>query len=170
MTKIIREVWINAPRQEVWEKGLEDFGNIYEWNPNVPKSYSTNNKAKGLGAERHCDLDAKGKNSIEERVVKWQEGSMMEVLITEGKGTPPWKNPTARLELFDENGGTRMRMTMSYEMRLGPIGKLMDVMLVRPQFGKAIAALPAGLKHYIESGRKVTADQVDLSNVVAIPA
>ena len=170
MTKIIREVWINAPRQEVWEKAMVDFGNIYEWNPNVPKSYSTNSIDKGLGAERHCDLDNKGKVSIEERVTKWRDNEMMEVLITEGKGTPPWKNPMALIELFDENGGTRMRFTFSYQMKLGPIGWLMDNLMIKPQFGKAITAFPAGLKYFIENGRKMTSDHIDLSQVQAVPA
>ena len=170
MTQIIHEVWIDAPRQEVWDKAMADFGNIYKWNPNVPKSYSTNSKSTGLGAERHCDLDPQGKNSIEERVVQWNEGEMMEVLITDGKGTPPWKNPTAKIELFDEKGGTRFRFTFSYGMKLGPIGKLMDRFMIQPQFGPVIAQLPAGLKHYMETGQKASRDQLDMTQVQAIPA
>ncbi|MEM7802851.1 MAG: SRPBCC family protein [Chloroflexota bacterium] len=169
MTTIVREIWIDAPRQEVWEKAMVDFGNISIWNPNVPSSYSTNNIKEGLGAERHCDLTLAGA-SVEERVTKWDDGRMMEVLITDGQKTPPWKNPKALIELFDERGGTRMRMTFSYGMKLGPIGWLMDIMMVKPQFGKAIEALPAGLKHYMETGQKGTAKEIDFSQVVAVAA
>lgn len=168
MTTIIREIWIDAPRQTVWDQALVDFGNISLWNPNVPNSYSTNSRPQGIGAERHCDLTISGA-SIEERVVKWRDGEMMEVLITEGKKTPPWKNPTALIELFDERGGTRMRMTFSYTMKLGPIGWLMDVMMVKPQFGKALEALPAGLKYYMETGKKGTHQEIDFDQVVAVP-
>jgi ligand-binding SRPBCC domain-containing protein len=39
MTKITREVWIDAPKEQVWAV-MADFGNVYRFNPTVPKSYS----------------------------------------------------------------------------------------------------------------------------------
>lgn len=169
MSKIINEIWIDAPRQKVWDQALKDFGSIYLWNPNVTTSHTTNNKPTGLGAERHCDLTLAGA-SVEERVLKWDDGRMMQVLITDGAKTPPWTNPTANIELFDENGGTRMRMTFEYGMKYGPIGALMDRFMVKPQFGKALAALPVGLKYYVENGRKAASGQLDFSQVKAVPA
>ncbi len=169
-SKIIRETWIDAPREEVWDKGLKDFANIYEWNPAIAKSFTINETAgEGLGAERQCNFE--GSNLyIEERVLRWEEGHSMDVLIADGKGMPPWRNPVATLELFDENGGTRMRMTMAYEMKLGPIGKLMDKYMIKPRFGKNISGVPGGLKAFIETGKKVSLDEVDFSQVREIPA
>ncbi len=168
MSKIVRETFINAPREQVWEKALLDFGNIQEWNPNVVKSYTTNDVPHGLNAARHCDLG--GGSTIEERVLQWEDNKMMKILIAEGTKTPPWKNPTAKIELFDANGGTKARMTFEYQMKLGPIGYLMDRFMIQPQFGKALDALMVGMKYFIENGRKATTNQLDLSQAVMVPA
>ncbi len=169
MTKIIREIHINAPRQEVWDKTLADFGNIFEWNPNVPKSYATNNVSDGLGATRHCDLGAK--NSIEERITEWRDGKSLEVLITEGKGMPPFKDmPTARFDLKDEKGGTRVRMALDYQLGMGPLGALMDAMMAKRQFTGNVESLLAGQKFFIEKGKKASDAQLDLKQVTAVLA
>ena len=169
MTKITREVWIDAPRQEVWDKTMADFGSIFEWNPNVPKSYATNDIKDGLGATRHCDLG--GKSSIEERITEWKAGRSLEVLITEGKGMPPFKNmPTARFDMADEKGGTRVRMSLEYQIGMGPIGALMDAMMAKRQFTGNVEALLAGQKHFVEKGKKAADSQLDLSRVTPVLA
>ena len=42
--------------------------------------------------------------------------------------------------------------------------------MVKPQFGKALASLPAGLKYYVENGQKADSGQLDFSQVKAVPA
>ncbi len=167
MTKITREIHINAPRQEVWDKTLADFGNIFEWNPNVPKSYSTNDISGGSGATRHCDLG--GKASIEERVTEWREGKSLQVLITEGKGMPPFKTmPIARFDLKDEKGGTRVRMSLEYQLGMGPIGAVMDAMMAKRQFTGNVESLLAGQKHFVEKGKKGSGAQLNTSLVSVV--
>ncbi len=168
MTKIVREVWIDAPRQDVWDKALVDFGSIYAWNPNVPKSYLTSEKTGGVGVTRHCDLNIEGA-SLEERVTHWEEGRMMKISIYDGKKLPPWKNPTAKIELFDENGGTKVRGTFEYDMKMGPVGSLMNTMMIKPNFGKAWGLLHIGMKHFVENGQKAeNKEQLDLSKVTVV--
>ena len=55
MTTLTREVRINAPKEKVWDI-LADFGNIYLFNPGVPKSYLTSDQQVGVGTTRHCDV------------------------------------------------------------------------------------------------------------------
>jgi hypothetical protein len=45
-----------------------------------------------------------------------------------------------------------VRQRMEYELKLGPIGKLMDVMLVRRKWDAGIKGFFAGLKKYVETG------------------
>ena len=48
-----------------------------------------------------------------------------------------------------------MTITFDYAMKFGPIGALMDAVMVRPQFRKALPDALLGLKHYAETGEKV---------------
>ncbi|MDJ0752807.1 MAG: SRPBCC family protein [Ardenticatenaceae bacterium] len=152
MTDLTRKIWIDAPKEEVWAT-LADFGNIYQWNPNVTKSYLTTTQGEGTGTQRHCDLTLAGA-SVEERIVEWHDGEAMGIEIFDGQKTPPWRNAVATIKIREENGGTEVTGIFSYDMKFGPIGTLMNSMMVKPQFGKAWGELFAGLKFYLETGQK----------------
>lgn len=169
MSKLTREIWIDAPKNEVWA-ALADFGNIYRFNPSVPSSHSTNELSSGEGATRHCDFLVEG-SSVEERIVEWHEGDRMVVEIYEGVKTPPWENVFADIAVEEVDGGTLVRGTMSYDMRYGPVGSLMDRFMIQPQFGKAWGGIFAGLKQYIETGEEVSgSDGLPFDKLVLVPA
>lgn len=151
MTSHNREVWINAPQEKVWA-ALADFGNIYIFNPIVTTSHLTSTRPNGLGATRHCDF--KG-GSIEERIIEWTNGRSMQVEIYAGKNAPPFKKAVATITVKEKVGGTLVKGSLNYSMKFGPIGLLMDKLMVTPQFGPAWTGLFAGLKHYIETGESV---------------
>lgn len=153
MTKITREVWIDASKEQVWEV-LADFGNIYKFNPTVPKSYSTSEQTTGLGATRHCDFGGSG-SSVEERIVEWQEGESMTIDIYDSVKTPPFKQSGAVISIKEQDDGTLVSGSLVYELKFGPIGGLMDKMMVRSQFESAWSGVLAGLKSYVETGKEV---------------
>lgn len=170
MTTIIRETRINAPKAKVWA-ALADFGAIHRFNPTVPKSYTTNGQNSGVGAQRHCDLAMAGA-SIEERVVEWVEGERMKIEIYEGKNAPPFKQAFASIAVRDAGANTTIvRGAFEYSMKFGPLGLLMDLLMVKPQFGKAWGGVFAGLKHYVETGEQVDGPKgLDFGAVQAVAA
>jgi hypothetical protein len=121
-----------------------------------------------VDATRHCDLTFSGA-SIEERIVAWDEGHSYQVNIFDARPTPPFKNVLATLAVADEGSGARVTIRMEYSLKYGLIGKAMDVMGVRKQYGKAITLILGGLKHYAETGEETTAGRVrvDLTSVAA---
>lgn len=164
MTQVAGEVRINAPREQVWE-ALADFGGIYKFNPTVPKSYSTSEANGGVGATRHCDLAVQGA-SIEERIVEWQEGEKYAIEIYDGQKSPPFKSAVAQISVAEDGNGSVVRGKLDYELKYGPIGSLMDAVMVKSQFNNAWNGLFAGLKHYVETGEEVNGlDGLDLSAV-----
>ena len=46
-------------------------------------------------------------------------------------------------------------MQFEYGMKFGFVGALMDRLMVKKQFSKAIPGILAGLKHYAETGEQV---------------
>ena len=169
MTSITREIRINAPKEKVWD-ALANFGDIYTFHPGVPKSYSTNNQSGGKGATRHCDLG--GGSSIEERVIEWKDGESMAIEIYDGKKAPPFKRAVATLAVREAGpNATIASGTIDYTMKFGPIGALMDTLIVKSQFSKAWAGIFAGLKHHVETGETVESPKgLNYDAVQPVPA
>lgn len=163
MTHIRESIRIDAGREKVWGL-LADFGGIVRFHPGIRDSYSTSDHNSGLGATRHCDLLPAG--SVEERIVGWQEGSELQVHIYDGKGTPPLDFQATRARFTVRPAGDAavvVTMTMHYRLRYGPLGALMDRVMVRPQFQKVAENILQGLKHYAEHGEKAT--RADLARI-----
>ncbi len=163
MTRIHYEIAIERPAASVWEV-ISDFGGVYRYNPNVRKSRLTSGSVdRGVGATRHCDLTFSGA-SAEERIVGWKDGESFVVEIFDGEKMPPFKGPPHAHVSVRATGTARSTLSgeLSYEMKLGPIGWLMDRTLVRSRFGSAFGRFVAGVKHYAETGEEVT-EETDLS-------
>ncbi len=140
-------VEIEAPINQVWEV-VKDYGNIYQFHPMVKYSRSTNDK-EGLGAKRLCKLSPMGE--MEEEITMWEEGRSFTSEVYGGKMLPPTRMMKGTLELEAKGNRTIATFQFCYQMRFGMIGRLMDVIMIRPQFKKAPSKYMAGLKHYIES-------------------
>uniref|UniRef100_A0A2A4YXF7 SRPBCC family protein n=1 Tax=OCS116 cluster bacterium TaxID=2030921 RepID=A0A2A4YXF7_9PROT len=123
MTIFSVEKIINAPKDKVW-KLLADFENIDFFNDAINKSYLIDeSKNGGLGATRHCDL-SDGKNYLQERVLKWDEGEGMTIDIY--ATSMPIKSNIVRFEIEEFGDKTKARMIFDYEMKFGLLGKLMS--------------------------------------------
>jgi len=167
MSNIIREIWIDASKNEVWAV-LADFGNIYRYSPTVLQSYSSNDKPRGLGAERHVEMSFEG-TSGNERIVEWHEGQKMVLELYNGQNMPPWKNAVAEFSVREHNGGTMVQAAFNYDMKFGPIGALMDRFMIQPQFGETFGSQLAGLKHHVETGEEVTVlEGLPMDQLVAV--
>lgn len=168
MTTITHEVRINAPKEKVWAI-LADLGGIQTFNPNVSKSYYTSDSKEGVGASRHCDLLPMG--AVEEQVIEWRSGESYTIKITEGQKIPPFKHNFGRLSVKEDGRGSIATMHFEYTLKYGFIGALMDRLMVKSQFSKAIPGILVGLKHYAETGEPVDRQVYKrLRQAAAVPA
>ena len=170
MTTVSREVRINGSKEKVWA-ALADFSGIYVFNPSVNHSFSLNNQSQGLGAERQCNLTIAG-SSIKERVIEWVDGEKMVIEIYDGTKAPPFKEAIATLKVrADGPNHTVVSGSLAYTLKYGLIGRMMDTMMIKPQFGKAWEGLFAGLKKHVETGTEIKgASGLDFDAVEIIPA
>jgi carbon monoxide dehydrogenase subunit G len=152
-TKVSRTVTINAPVADVW-KTFVDFGNVADAVPSVKTSQLTSDLETGLGATRECHLAPMG--VVQERITGWDEGKTLEVDIYESKGVPALRSGLATIDLDDLGNKTQVTVTMDYTVGLGAIGKGMNAMVMKRQFGASLKGLLAGYKHRIETGEIVT--------------
>ncbi len=151
MTTITQEIRINAPKEHVWAI-LADLGAVQRFHPGVKKSYYSTTQKEGVGASRVCELLPMGE--VVETASAWQEGEYMKIDIVEGKKMPPFKQANGSYRLREENGQTVVKLALNYGLKFGPIGRLMDAVMVRSQFKKVVPNMLAGLKHYAETGEE----------------
>jgi len=152
MTKVTKEIWIEAPTDKVW-RVLADIGAIQDYSPNVAKSHATSEATAGEGASRHCDLLPMG--TVEERIVEWQEGQQYTIDIYASKNVP--FNGVAHFAVKPNGSGTIVTQTMEFTMKGGVVGALAGRPMEK-QIGRVIEGNLLGLKHYVETGEVVTRD------------
>jgi len=122
---------------------LADFANIDFFNPGVRDSYLLNGSSeRGVGAVRQCNLTG-GKNYIRERITDWQEGKSYTVSIYEG--TMPLKNTFATLRVEPDGAGAILTMDMEYTPKFGPLGALMNLVMLRRMMEKSMHSVVQGL-------------------------
>ena len=150
------EVQIDAPKDVVWA-ALADFGAVWKYNPAVESSRSLTDKNRGVGAERRCELTFSGA-AVEERIVDWNPAGHYAVEIFDGDRLPPIKNAVARLGVRRHGDGSVVTGALSYDTKFGPVGSLMNRLVISKKFGGAFSGLFAGFKHHIETGETVGTD------------
>lgn len=162
------EIRIEASPSDVWGV-LSDLSLVHEFSPGVKNAFYTTEQKTGVGAGRHCDLVPFG--SVEEVVIDWTEEKSLTIQITEGKGLPPVRDITGRFTLTPDGSGTVVHTQFRYLPTLGPIGLLMNKLIVKPQFKSAFRGLLGGLKNYVEDGAfKATAMKLNEPKSVSAAA
>ena len=152
MSMIRSEVAIHASKEKVWEV-LGRYGEIYRYAPSISKSRLTSSQQEGAGASRQCDLIPMG--STLERVTEWRTGEGYTFTIVGGQFVPPFRSNTASYELTQEGEMTIVTFKFDYQLKYGPIGKLMDKLMFGPQLSKGLPRILTGLKHFVETGEEV---------------
>ena len=141
-----RQIEIQAPVTEVWS-ALADIGNIAAWNPGVIESHTTTATTTGMGACRFCDLG--GKNYLREEVVAYRPEHRITMRITETN--LPFQQADIQFDLQPAGDHTLVSISPIYKLKYGPLGSLMDLLMVRRTYTRGMENLLAGLKDYVES-------------------
>ncbi len=146
--KVTAETHINAPASEVWDL-LKEFGDVSEWAPGVTKSYHLNAKRSGVGTARHCDI--KGFGSIQEYVTEWQEGVGFTYSVTP---LGPLTESHSRWTISAIDGqNSKLRVTLSYDIRFGLFGKLLHKLVMRKKLERALPETVDSVRDHVKSER-----------------
>jgi carbon monoxide dehydrogenase subunit G len=166
-TTITRSVVINAPRQRVWQAIGHEFADVSKLSPGVLESEITSQEEIGLGTTRHCKLSVMGAE-LDERITDWREDEYLGIDIYQWRNLPMVRSMNASFALSDEGEETRLEMSISYSVGMGPIGWLMNQIMMRRMNTKGWESFTAGIKHHIETGEFVDPDtRLNLAAVVS---
>jgi len=146
---------IDLPRTEAWEK-LRDISRAHHYVPGIIDTEIVSDNAEGVGASRY--VYRKPGNYIQETVEEWTEGEGFRIRLHKGdKPAAPFRSAWFRYRLDNETRDrTRLTTTMYFELPWGPLGKLLETLLVG-LVAKTVADVALSLKLYYESGEPTTA-------------
>jgi uncharacterized membrane protein len=169
-TTIKRSIVINAPRAQVWQTIGHEFADVCKLSPGVLESKVTSQGGIGLGTTRNCKLSMMGAE-LDERITDWREDEYLGIDIYQWRKLPMVRSMTASFALNDHGGSgekTRLEMTIAYSVGMGPIGWLMNQLMMRRMNTKGWESFTAGIKHHLETGESVETDTpLNLAAVVS---
>jgi ligand-binding SRPBCC domain-containing protein len=151
VTVLENSVRIDAPPEKVWAV-LASLDALERYDPGVIRSEIVTPSREGQGAARRCDLKPGG--WFKERIAEWQPYHSLSFELFEC--TLPVRRLKHRYTLTRDGAGTSVHQRMEYELKFGPIGKLMDAMMVRKKWDAGIKGFFAGLKHYVETEQRTS--------------
>ena len=138
---------LNHGVEALWSV-LSDFENVADWNPTLQSAHLLGTQKRGVGASRQCTLND-GKNHVEERVIRWEEGRLLEIEIVDG--TLPFRKASVLVELESESPKrTRVHMTTSFEPKGGALGSVAAEIVLKPMLRRLFGRLFDGLEAQLE--------------------
>ncbi|WP_299314801.1 SRPBCC family protein [uncultured Aquimarina sp.] len=149
------EIKIDAPAERVWKAMVLDYGEISNFSPYIFTSEYTNGSLKGeLGAERKCNFNEKGTQWSKERIAEIDnENMIMRNVVIDGAKLPlNFDNSQAFYKVKDNGDGTS---TASYEFQFRTKPVFLGI-IAKGGFKNQLSGTLVGLKHYIETGERVT--------------
>jgi carbon monoxide dehydrogenase subunit G len=147
MSELHHTIKINAPLDRVWEV-LADLEAVRHYNPMVASARYISSNREGIGAARQCDLKPKG--YVKERVIGWEPKQAITLELYEHQW--PIRLMRWRTALKPDGTGTLVTQDMEYDMKFGPLGRLMDALMMRRNLDKGISDIFERLKRFVETG------------------
>jgi hypothetical protein len=151
MARVSAEAQLAMPRAEAWAR-MRDLLLAQKYVPGVERIEITTPRREGVGASRK--VFCKGRPPVDETVTLWEEGHGFTVRLHHGDKPPsPFRQAQFVYRLDDApGGGTRASTTLIYDLPLGPVGKLLDALLLRRVSQATVEAIARGLKQVYETG------------------
>ena len=147
MTVLENAIRIDTTPEKVWSV-LTSLDALAKYDPGVSKVEIVSEAKVGPGAARRCDLAPGG--WFKERVTDWRPSEALSFELFEC--SLPVRALRHSYTLVPDGGGTLVSQRMEYRLKFGPLGRLLDAMIVRRQWQAGIHGFFAGLKRYVESG------------------
>jgi ligand-binding SRPBCC domain-containing protein len=148
MTVLENSIRIDATPERVWSV-LASLDALAKYDPGVAKAELVSVVKEGPGAARRCDLTPGG--WFKERVTDWRPNEALAFELFEC--TLPVRQLRHSYTLVPDGDGTVVGQRMEYELKFGPLGKLLDAVMVRRKWTSGIRSFLAGLKRYTETDR-----------------
>ena len=145
MTTIHHQIRANCPPARVWEL-LGDLEAVPRYNPTVRAAQVLGKQRAGVGAMRACELKPKGR--VVERVTHWEDGRAIGLEVAESDWPIHFMRWVTRVE--PEGSGTRITQRLDYAVKFGPLGWLLDRLVMKRKLTATLDEVFANLVKHAE--------------------
>ena len=146
MTRISHRFETDCPPEKLWS-ALSDLIAVSAYNPGVTRARLVGSQSSSTGAMRECDVLPKGK--VRERVIAWEEGKAVGIEVTESDWPITYMRWTTRLSPL--GNGSRIDQDLDYGMKFGPLGWLLNQLVMRRTLEKNVGVALKGMIAHAES-------------------
>ena len=140
MTTIHHELTASCPPDRIWAL-LSDLTAVERYNPTVKSAQIRTATRMGIGAERSCDLLPKGR--VVERVTHWEDKRAVGLEVTESDWPIRYMRWVTRVE--PTASGSLLTQQLDYSMKFGPVGWLMDNLVMKRKLSRTLDGILANL-------------------------
>lgn len=152
-TEISYKVSIDLPREKSWEI-MQDITAPHKYVPGLLKTEMHTEQTSGVGASRRV---FKKMMALDETVTHWNEGYGFKIRLHDGPKSKPFPGAFFEYAIADgTNDTTVFTATMGYQFPLGPIGAVINKLLIEPFVKLEIRDVALAVKHYYETGKTPT--------------
>ena len=145
MTTIHHEIEAACSPERVWAV-LADLEAVPHYNPTVRTAAVKGTRRTGVGAERVCDLLPKGR--VVERVTHWEDGREVGLEVAESDWPIRFMHWVTRVE--PKGAGSLISQRLEYELKFGPLGWLLDRLVMRRKLTDTLDDVFARLAKHAE--------------------
>ena len=140
-TTIHNHIDIAATPEQIWDV-LADLDRLHEYDPVVTRSTIVGEQHAGLGAQRRCD--ARQGRYFVEAVTEWEQPNRLQFTIIDCN--LPTRDLTHTYTLDATPSGTRVSQVMRYDTRFGPLGAMLNKVMIKRKTDQGIKGFLAGLE------------------------
>jgi hypothetical protein len=145
MTTIRHEVHAACPPERIWAL-LADLKAVEQYNPGVRHAAVEGEQTTGVGARRSCELVPKGR--VVERVTHWEEGRAVGLEVIKSDWPIHFMRWVTTVEPSER--GTRITQSLDYAVKFGPLGWLLDRLVMKRKLTATLDDVFASMARHAE--------------------
>lgn len=161
---------IPLPIDACWER-FRDLTLAKHYVPGLTDCYLTTDEKEGVGASRVVVHERFG--VMNETVIAWDEGAGMTIRLHKGNGPArPFQEAEFRYAFSkdpDDPAATRIDTSLRYTLPGGPIGRLIDQLLLRRVFRRNVVDTAVCLAEYYRTDAPVDPERLPALRREALP-
>jgi len=151
MSQVQQSQVINAPIAPTWA-AVSKLGAVQDWHPNVARAEVLTAHDSGIGASRRVEFQD-GRSAVETVI----EESELHFTTMEMSASSPLSRAVVTIRTEERSADTtEVTFSIEYGLKYGPIGWLIDAVMMKRLFGKVFSAALDGLSYHLETGKLVT--------------
>lgn len=135
MTTITHHLTARCSPDRLWSV-LAELTAVERYNPTVRAARIVGERAQGVGTIRECDLRPKGR--LRERVTHWEEGQALGLEVAASDWPVTYMRWITRLS--PDGSGSAIDQQLDYGMKFGPLGWLLNHLVMRRTIRRNVGA------------------------------